>query len=56
MPACEHGRVSATRLLTLGDVPVLAELLRASRDFLAPWEPIRSDDYFSADGQRAIIL
>jgi ribosomal-protein-alanine N-acetyltransferase len=45
----------ATRLVTLDDVPVLAELLRANRDFLAPWEPIRSDDYFTVEGQRAVI-
>jgi ribosomal-protein-alanine N-acetyltransferase len=47
--------VSTTRLVTLDDVPVLAELLRVNRDFLAPWEPIRSDDYFTADGQRTVI-
>jgi ribosomal-protein-alanine N-acetyltransferase len=55
MPACEYGRVSATRLLTLDDVPVLAELVRVNRGFLAPWEPARSDAYFTADGQRAVV-
>ena len=55
MPPCEHGRVSTTRLITPGDAPVLAELLRASRDFLAPWEPVHGDDYFTAGGQRAVI-
>ncbi|MGW4498971.1 GNAT family N-acetyltransferase [Micromonospora sp. NPDC004336] len=44
-----------TRLVTPEDAPALAELLRANREFLAPWEPIRSDDYFTADGQRAVI-
>ncbi len=47
--------MSVTRLVTLDDVPVLAELLRANREFLAPWDPIRSDDYFTVDGQRAVI-
>jgi ribosomal-protein-alanine N-acetyltransferase len=47
--------VSATRLVTLDDVPVLAELLRLNRDFLAPWEPVRSDEYFTVAGQRAGI-
>jgi ribosomal-protein-alanine N-acetyltransferase len=47
--------VSATRLVTLDDAPALAELLRVSRDFLAPWEPVRSDGYFTVDGQRAVI-
>ncbi|HCU92437.1 MAG TPA: GNAT family N-acetyltransferase [Actinobacteria bacterium] len=45
----------ATRLVTLDDVPVLAELLRANRDFLAPWDPIRGEDYFTAEGQRVVI-
>ncbi len=53
--ACEHGRVSATRLITLADAPVLADLARVNRDFLAPWEPLRSEDYFTVDGQRAVI-
>jgi ribosomal-protein-alanine N-acetyltransferase len=47
--------VDATRLLEPDDAPALAELLRASRDFLAPWEPIRGDDYFTVDGQRAVV-
>src|ERR1022692_1911802 len=55
MPACDHGRVSATRLVTLDDVPVLAQLLGVNRGFLAPWEPVRGDGYFTADGQRAVI-
>jgi ribosomal-protein-alanine N-acetyltransferase len=47
--------VNATRLVTIDDAPVLAELLRINRAFLAPWQPIRSDDYFTVDGQRADI-
>jgi ribosomal-protein-alanine N-acetyltransferase len=53
--ACEHGRVRATRLVTPGDAPALAELVRVNRDFLAPWEPARGEDYFTVGGQRAII-
>lgn len=45
----------ATRLVSLDDVPLLGELLRLNRDFLAPWEPIRGDSYFTVDGQRAAI-
>lgn len=48
----DTGLVSVTRLLTLGDAPVLTELARANRDFLAPWEPARDDEFFSVDGQR----
>jgi [ribosomal protein S5]-alanine N-acetyltransferase len=47
--------VNTTRLVTLDDVPALAELVRANRDFLAPWEPVRGDDYFTEDGQRALV-
>ena len=47
--------MNATRLITLEDAPVLAELLRANRDFLAPWEPIRGEDYPTVDGQRTDI-
>ncbi len=50
-----HGQVIATRLVTLDDVPALAELLRIDREFLAPWEPIREDEYFTVDGQQAVI-
>jgi ribosomal-protein-alanine N-acetyltransferase len=44
-----------TRLLTVADAPVLAGLLRAHREFLAPWEPFRSDGYFTDDGQLLIV-
>jgi len=47
--------VPATRLVTLDDAPVLAELLRVNHDFLAPWEPIRDDDSFTVEGQRTAI-
>jgi ribosomal-protein-alanine N-acetyltransferase len=48
--------MAATRLVAPGDAPVLAELLRANRDFLAPWEPVRGEEYFTEEGQRAVIL
>ena len=47
--------MSVTRLVTPGDAPALAELVRVNRDFLAPWKPARSEDYFTVGGQRAII-
>jgi [ribosomal protein S5]-alanine N-acetyltransferase len=47
--------VIITRLVTIDDAPVLAELLGVNRAFLAPWEPIRPDAYFTVDGQRADI-
>lgn len=47
--------MTSGRLIELDDAPVLAELLRANRRFLAPFEPLRSDDYFTEIGQRAAI-
>jgi [ribosomal protein S5]-alanine N-acetyltransferase len=47
--------VCATRLVTPDDAPALADLLRANRSFLAPWEPVRDEEYFTVEGQRAAI-
>jgi [ribosomal protein S5]-alanine N-acetyltransferase len=47
--------MSGTRLVAIEDAAVLAELTRASRGFLAPWEPIRGEEDFTPAGQRAII-
>ncbi|MDT7787642.1 MAG: [ribosomal protein S5]-alanine N-acetyltransferase [Pseudonocardiales bacterium] len=47
--------MNAIRLVTLDDVPDLAELFRRNRDFLAPWEPGRETDFFSVEGQRAVV-
>lgn len=45
----------ASRLVTLEDAPVLAQLLRTNREFLAPYEPLRADDYYTDDGQRSVV-
>ncbi len=47
--------MTSCRLITLDDAPVLAELQRVNRAYLAPFEPARSDDYFTTAGQRAAI-
>jgi ribosomal-protein-alanine N-acetyltransferase len=47
--------VTSCRLIEPADAPALAELLRANRDFLAPFEPARRESYFTADGQQAAI-
>ncbi|HET8982320.1 MAG TPA: GNAT family protein [Pedococcus sp.] len=44
-----------TRLVSLADVPVLAELVRSNREFMAPYEPPRSEEYFTEAGQRALV-
>jgi [ribosomal protein S5]-alanine N-acetyltransferase len=47
--------MTTCRLITPDDAPVLAELQRLNRDYLAPWEPARNDEYFTEAGQRAAI-
>ncbi|HEY2552990.1 MAG TPA: GNAT family N-acetyltransferase [Streptosporangiaceae bacterium] len=43
--------MSVTRLISVADAPALADLLVSSRDFLAPWEPVRAESYFTEAGQ-----
>ena len=40
------------RPLRAEDAEELAALYRANRDFLAPFEPVRPEDFFTAEGQR----
>lgn len=47
--------MSVTRLIALDDAPALAKLLQANRDFLAPWDPLHSDGYFTEAGQLAEV-
>jgi ribosomal-protein-alanine N-acetyltransferase len=44
-----------TRLVHRDDVPAITDLLRANRDFLAPWEPARSDEYFTEETQLELV-
>lgn len=43
------------RLVTVQDASVLVDVLRINREFLAPWQPIRPDGFFTTDGQRRAI-
>ena len=47
--------MTRTRLVQLSDAPTLTELLCHNRDFLAPSSPIRAEEFFTVDGQRAGI-
>ena len=47
--------MAATRPLILDDAPSLANLVQSNRNFLAPWQPNRPDQYFTRDGQHAFI-
>lgn len=48
-------RVNRIRLVSRTDADALSQLLQTHRDFLAPWEPVRSEDYVTAPGQLADI-
>lgn len=50
-----HWPMTTCRLISLADAPALAALVSLNREFLAPWEPLRDDDYFTEAGQRADI-
>jgi ribosomal-protein-alanine N-acetyltransferase len=45
----------ASRLVRLGDAAVLAGLHRANRELMAPYEPVRPEEYFTDDGQRVLL-
>ena len=47
--------VPRTRLIGIEDASKLAQLVERDREFLAPWEPTRPDEYFTSDGQRRAI-
>jgi ribosomal-protein-alanine N-acetyltransferase len=40
------------RVVAEDDAAALAEVLGRNRAFLAPWDPVRDDTYFTVDGQR----
>jgi [ribosomal protein S5]-alanine N-acetyltransferase len=46
---------SHLRALELDDAAQLAELVRRSRTFLEPWEPVRPDSYFTLVGQQEAV-
>ena len=47
---------SILRPLEARDVPALAELTRANREFLAPTSPLRPEEYFTDEGQERAAL
>ena len=44
-----------TRMVAPEDARALTGLLQLNREFLAPWEPLRSADHFTVEGQTAGI-
>jgi len=47
--------VAVTRLLSVDDAEELATVVGENRDFLAPWEPLHNEAYFTVSGQRASL-
>ncbi len=47
--------VAVTRLLTVEDASVLSELLRRNRAFLAPWQPLRPNSFYTLEGQQESV-
>ena len=45
----------AIRPLAPADAPVVAGLVRANRAYMAPWDPVRDETYYTDEGQREII-
>lgn len=45
----------ALRSLVAGDAAELLDLRVRNRDYLAPWEPLRSDTYWTVEAQQAEI-
>lgn len=44
-----------TRIASVADAAVLAATLQENRAFLAPWEPVRDERYFTVEHQRAVL-
>ncbi|SDR96586.1 GNAT family N-acetyltransferase [Microterricola viridarii] len=47
---------TALRLLRADDSAALTRAYLRNRAHLAPWEPVRSEDYFTPAGQRSVVL
>jgi ribosomal-protein-alanine N-acetyltransferase len=47
--------MTPARPLRADDAPALARLVVENRAFLAPWDPVRPESYYSLDGQRAVV-
>jgi ribosomal-protein-alanine N-acetyltransferase len=47
---------SLLRPLERNDIPALAELTRANREFLAPTSPLRPEEHFTDEGQERAAL
>lgn len=53
--AIMEGMTVTTRLVTMDDVPAIAELYHVNMEFLAPFEPIRPEGWFTEAGQEEVV-
>lgn len=54
-PAITLFQNTTLTLVSDADAPALAAAYQRNRNYLAPWEPLRPDAFFTGDGQRSII-
>jgi ribosomal-protein-alanine N-acetyltransferase len=54
-PGCDNRPVIHVRPAVADDAAPLAAVYLANRDFLAPWEPVRDDSFFTAQGQLDLL-
>lgn len=47
--------MAVTRVVSPADATELTARLRANREFLAPWVPVREDGYFTVEAQLTIL-
>ncbi|MEU4157721.1 GNAT family N-acetyltransferase [Actinoplanes sp. NPDC026670] len=45
----------AIRLISPADAEEMAALLRANREHMAPWDPLREESYYTTEGQWQLI-
>lgn len=53
--SCELAGGIVLRPVQMGDAGALASAFQANRSHLAPWEPVRAEEFYTVEGQRELI-
>ncbi|MBT2568111.1 GNAT family N-acetyltransferase [Arthrobacter sp. ISL-85] len=53
--SCELADGIVLRPVRMADAAPLAVAFQANRSHLAPWEPVRADDFYTVEGQRKVL-
>lgn len=53
--SCELADGIVLRPVQVSDAAELAAAVQANRSYLAPWEPIRPEEFYTLEGQREVI-